>query len=309
LEIDIVIPWADKPIEKVHEVNHTFGTNLLRRTRDNGELKFLLRSLDNLPWIRRVFIIVSERLPSWLNRSSVTMVTHSELFPNAWPLPTYNSYAIEAHAHKINALSETFLLLNDDFLFLKQVPMAFFYPQPNTIRVCTSSKLLGLDLDSKWDNSASFAHRNANSILGSSSLPRNRFWHHSKPLLKSVCAEVYSTFSEEFRRMSLTPYRERETDVSIYELVYHLLNEQKLESAGTIEFFNSDELGEMKCRMVNLQDSYLTFESDLKRSLSFDPAFLCVNDDMSDQGNPQVINLYNQVMQKLFPYPSRYEYL
>ena len=307
MDVDVVILWADRPIVHAQGRNCTDGSNHGKRTRDNGELKFLLRSIGNLPWIRNVYVVVSEGLPIWLNAASVISIPHSQIFPHWWGLPSFNSFAIEAHVHRIESLSEHFLLLNDDLVFLKQVPRSFFFPSPDKLRVCISNKFLDLDVDSEWDNSVSFAHRNANAILGPSITYRKRFWHHTKPLIKSACAEVYTTFSKEFEKMSYSPYRERTTDLSIYELAYHLLGEQRLASSSSIEFIQINELDEMKCRMVNLQDDYKDFELDFKSSLRVNPAFLCVNDDMSDEANPDVLNLYQQVMQKLFPFPSRYE--
>jgi len=51
----------------------------------------------------------------------VTVVPHSTIFPNASHLPTFSSPAIEAHIHRIPGLSDTFLYLNDDVLFGREV--------------------------------------------------------------------------------------------------------------------------------------------------------------------------------------------
>ncbi len=93
-----------------------------RRFRDNGELRYSMRSLVRFaPWLRRIYLVTNGDVPAWLDLSSdrVEVVTHTALFETMDHLPTFNSNAIEMHLHRIPGLARKFLYLNDD-VFLGQ---------------------------------------------------------------------------------------------------------------------------------------------------------------------------------------------
>ena len=78
---------------------------------DNEELKYSLRSIEKYaPWIRRIFIVTDNQVPTWLNtsHSKIQIVDHSEIIPHEY-LPCFNSRVIEHHMHKIPGLAEHFL--------------------------------------------------------------------------------------------------------------------------------------------------------------------------------------------------------
>jgi UDP-N-acetylglucosamine-lysosomal-enzyme len=100
------------------------------RYRDNDELRYNLRSLEKYaPWIRRVHLVTSGQVPSWLNVANprLRVVTHAEIFPNPAHLPVFSSPAIEVHLHRIPGLSKKWLYLNDDVMLGSDVlPDDFF---------------------------------------------------------------------------------------------------------------------------------------------------------------------------------------
>lgn len=54
-------------------------TGSANRYRDNNELKYSLRSLVKYaPWVRRIFIVTADQVPSWLDLSDdrVQIVTY-----------------------------------------------------------------------------------------------------------------------------------------------------------------------------------------------------------------------------------------
>ena len=74
------------------------------RYRDSNELKFSLRSLiRNAPWIRHIYIVTDNQIPSWLNLESgkLSVISHEDIFENKSHLPVFSSPAIEAHIHRI----------------------------------------------------------------------------------------------------------------------------------------------------------------------------------------------------------------
>lgn len=89
------------------------------RYRDSNELRYSLRSLiKNAPWIRRIYLVTDNQLPSWLNASHerIVLVSHEDVFVNKSHLPVFSSPAIESHLHRISGLSEHFIYFNDDVL-------------------------------------------------------------------------------------------------------------------------------------------------------------------------------------------------
>ena len=93
------------------------------------ELKYSLRSVEQyLPWLRHIYIVTDNQIPSWLNTKNpkITVVDHSEIIPRKY-LPVFNSNAIEAGVYKIPGLSEHFLLANDDTFVNRPLTKGFFF--------------------------------------------------------------------------------------------------------------------------------------------------------------------------------------
>jgi UDP-N-acetylglucosamine-lysosomal-enzyme len=89
------------------------------RYRDSEELRYSLRSLVRFaPWIRHIYLVTDNQIPYWLDLSHprLTVVPHSDIFPNKSHLPVFSSPAIEAHIHRIPGLSQRFIYFNDDVM-------------------------------------------------------------------------------------------------------------------------------------------------------------------------------------------------
>lgn len=92
-------------------------TMSINRYRDSSELRYSLRSLVvNAPWVRHIYIVTDNQIPSWLNLDTdhLSVVSHSDIFSNKSHLPVFSSPAIEAHLHRIPGLSKRFIYFNDD---------------------------------------------------------------------------------------------------------------------------------------------------------------------------------------------------
>ena len=128
-EAGVLLPTAHVE-SKSNSSNATDDTAALNRYRDNGELKYSLRSLVKYaPWVRRIILVTNGQVPRWLDTQHprIRIVTHAEIFPNASDLPTFSSPAIEAHLHRIPGLSARFIYFNDDVMLGSPVwPDSFF---------------------------------------------------------------------------------------------------------------------------------------------------------------------------------------
>lgn len=138
MEIDLVYLWVDGndpawQAKKTAYQQKETGVNPQAvsacRFVDNDELKYSLRSAEKFaPWIRRIYIVTDNQVPSWLDTSNprIRVVDHREIIP-ADALPVFNSNAIELHIARIPGLAEHFLFSNDDTLFGAPVEPSFFF--------------------------------------------------------------------------------------------------------------------------------------------------------------------------------------
>lgn len=134
--IDVVLLWVDGADTEWQKLKARYtgepmedGGNCAARYRDWDNLQYLFRGIEKfMPWVDRVFFITNGQKPAWLNVDSdrLRFVTHSEFMP-AEHLPTFNSNAIELNLHRIEDLSEHFILFNDDFFPLRPMPVTDFF--------------------------------------------------------------------------------------------------------------------------------------------------------------------------------------
>ena len=109
-------PKKKKEEEKEEEKDDSASES---RYRDSEEMRYSLRSLERFaPWIRRIFIVTDNQIPSWLNVDDpkVTIVPHTAIFEHQGDLPVFSSPAIEANLHRVPGVSKRFVYFNDDVL-------------------------------------------------------------------------------------------------------------------------------------------------------------------------------------------------
>ncbi len=126
-EVDVVYTWVDDSDPRWRadfdawsqreQRDRSLDRDLVAgRYRDNDELRHSLRSLwFGCDWIRRIFVVTADQVPTWLDTSDprISVVSHRDILPERC-LPTFNSHAIEAALHRIDGLSEHFVYFNDD---------------------------------------------------------------------------------------------------------------------------------------------------------------------------------------------------
>ncbi|MEY8462813.1 Stealth CR1 domain-containing protein [Streptococcus merionis] len=134
-KIDFVVTWVNgHDSEWQNKKQHYLFTedkklNSDSRYRDWNIFKYWFRAVEeHAPWVNRVILITEGHLPDWLNVTyeKIFVVKHSDYIPEEW-LPTFNSNVIELNIHRIEELSEHFVLFNDDMFINKSVvPEDFF---------------------------------------------------------------------------------------------------------------------------------------------------------------------------------------
>ena len=188
-KVDIVIPWVDgsdskwqikkRKYESAQNVSSDREYNGSMRYRDYGTLKYLFRSIDKYAkWVNHVYLVTDNQKPAWINEdySKMTVIDHKDFIPHEY-LPTFNTNTIELNVHRIESLSEKFVLLNDDMLFTSYTAVTDFFSN-------------GLPVDnfclSVMPTTDSFSH-----ILLNDMLAINRHFE-KKEVLKKNWAKVFS---------------------------------------------------------------------------------------------------------------------
>lgn len=116
------------------------------RFRDNGELRYSLRSVERFaPWARNIYLVTDQQVPSWLDPTNdrITIVDHADLFAGAGRLPSFNSHAIGARLHHIEGLSEHYIHFNDDFFLGRPTTPSLFFQGNGASRFFLSRSTLG----------------------------------------------------------------------------------------------------------------------------------------------------------------------
>ncbi|MDE6953260.1 MAG: Stealth CR1 domain-containing protein [Erysipelotrichales bacterium] len=126
--IDFVILWVNPNDESWQRDRNRFKTNVntderIIRYRDWENLQYLFRGIEKFtPWVNKVHFITYGHLPKWLNvhHPKLNIVNHKDYIPENY-LPTFNSDSIELNLHRLDALSENFVIFNDDTFVLKEM--------------------------------------------------------------------------------------------------------------------------------------------------------------------------------------------
>ena len=129
--IDIVIPWVDGADPDWNNLRKQYdnygkgicGANTEIRYQSWDNLYLWFRAIEKcMPWVHKIFFITYGHIPAFLDihSSKLRIVRHEEYIPKEY-LPTFNSNTIEMNLHRINELSENFILFNDDLFPLQRL--------------------------------------------------------------------------------------------------------------------------------------------------------------------------------------------
>ena len=133
--IDFVVTWVDGNDEAWQKQKAAFSSGCnnendgIVRYRDWDLMRYWFRGVEKYaPWVNKVYFVTCGQIPKWLNTNhpKLKIVFHSEYMP-ATALPTFNSRAIEFCFHRLEGLSEKFVLFNDDMFLIDSVEPTLFF--------------------------------------------------------------------------------------------------------------------------------------------------------------------------------------
>jgi len=303
--IDFVIPWVDgaDPIwqekKTKYQGNASTEGNSNQRFEDFGTLKYLFRSIEKYAnWVNKIWLITDQQVPEWLaNNPQVQVVDHKDYIPAKY-LPTFNSNVIELNIWRIADLSEHFVLLNDDLLFVSDTKRSDFFSDKGKPKdIAAQSVFMPRDdfahipvnnislinqefskrqwLKNNWQ--VAFNYRNGVGLnilsIMLSPLPYiTRFFepHVGTAYLKSNFVKVWELFPEKLELTSQNKFREI-NEVSHWLVRYYqiMTGQIKARSHSFGRYFNVTQDSELKefmkrptSKMIVLNDDYQDNQSD-----------------------------------------------
>lgn len=309
--IDVVFTWVDDSFPGYSEqrdqragTGHDSNPN---RTRDNLDmLKYALRSVDqNLPEIRRVYILCCRpQVPAWLDpdHPDIRIVHHDEIM-DASILPTFNSFSIVSHLHLLPDLSEEFLYVEDDMLFLRPGAVNALRRDDRTVSAFRRVKVITSEqLDATREGPWNLAMANASSALTARAMPPARYHiiHGPQLIQKRLWVEMIDAFSEEISRTRATWFRGGDNIPPEFLYPHYALAKgaavpaTRYEARALEGYLSLENLAPWTW----LQLAYVNWRNPITATL---------NDSFGDTPNPRVEKMTKRWLNTRFPTPSRFE--
>ncbi len=303
-QIDLVYLWVDGSEPNWLKKKNSFlddnvkKSTVAGRYQNNNELKYSLRSVsENLPWLRKIFIVTDNQVPEWLNtnNSKITIVDHSDIMPKE-VLPTFNVGVMEYFIHKIPDLSEHFIYANDDCFVNANLSPDFFFKDGLPIcRLISSRKFITkLRIKKLLNRYIGTYHLG---ILNALNLIKEKYGvyyklrpHHNIDVyLKSDYEKAAKMFSKQIKGTLLNRFRKNNDIHRILFDCYALANKR-----AHLEYVTHKESGLIPLHSSNYQ-----------KRISNNPKLFCLNDNelATDEDRKKVVPF----LENLFPNKSQFE--
>lgn len=157
-KIDVVVTWVDgndpkwleekKNYDNAATSNGKEDSNSANRYRDWELMRYWFRGIEkNMPFINKIFFVTWGHVPQWLDTDNerLVVVKHKDYIPEKY-LPTYNSNVIELNLHRIEELSENFVLFNDDIFLIDKTKEEMFFKNDKPCDMLISTTYYNYDV-------------------------------------------------------------------------------------------------------------------------------------------------------------------
>lgn len=310
--IDLVYTWVDgddpdwnrRKREVLGEgdptaLNETATSASRFESRD--ELKYSLRSVEHYAsWVNHIYIVTDRQVPPWLDigHPKVTVVDHREIFRRSDVLPVFNSHAIESQLHHIPGLSERYLYMNDDLMFMRPTEPELFFTSNGLTKFFPSKAPLDLTESSSRDLPVLSAAKRGRDFMirRFGRTVTNKFKHTPHPQQRSVLEEFEREEPALFEAVSASRFRHPD-DYSIPSALYHYYAYATSRAViGAIRYAYMD---------IARDDARLYLDR-LQRRRNID--VLCLNDTHVDPSRRDELNeLVAEFFENRFPVASSFE--
>lgn len=227
-KIDVVIPWVDdqdpvwlaKKTRYMREASMVGDLSADNRYLEYGTLQYVLRSIARyLPWVNRVFLLTDHQVPAWLNTDRVAVVDHTEFITER--LPTFNSNVILTSIGHIHALSDQFIIFNDEMIVWQPLPPTAFFK--NGLPVDALIETGTVPKDDGFFHISQNGVALANRLFSKRQVMRHHWrqffnWRYGRQMGRTVLSLPYGGFIGFQNQHLLLPYRKTDFDRA-YQLV------------------------------------------------------------------------------------------
>ena len=336
-DIDFIIPWVDggdpvwlaskRMYDNKDSETSAVDANSNCRFRENGLLRYWFRSIEEFaPWVRQIHFVTCGHYPDWLNTQhpKLHLVKHSDYIPEEY-LPTFNSNTIELNYHRINDLSEKFVLFNDDIFILRPASPDFFFSGSNPVlesslryprgvgynnwsrivfnNYCIVNRSFNIG-DSIWNNRRKWfsikelgykqARKNFLCFLANRTLPVESYGHIALPHLKSTLQELWNCHPDVMDNSCRHKFRSDEQ-------VNHWLLCAWDQAAGHFSPARTLSRG----RIINLSRNNVDWVCSLIRNQAYPQ--ICVNENEKTTDPDFLFNLVADAFNSILPEKSSFE--
>lgn len=327
-KIDMVLLWVDgndpdwcKEKNKYLELE---GDSRVNRYRDSGNLQYLFRGIEKYAnWVNKIYFVTWGHLPKWLNTSNekLVIVKHEDFIPKEY-LPTFNSNVIELNVHRIKGLSNQFIILNDDFFFLKQTTAEDFFVDGKP----TDTYVEYIQLSTGYNDVHFMMKANILALI-------NKHFNKKECIEKNKCKFINEKYGEFFNSKTIFSMGFEKKFVGFWNFhaPYAYLKEtfekvwkeeeDNLKNACRNKFRAGSDLGHYLCRYWQLvtgdfepkkdESKYLTYKDDNKENIeelkSGKYKYVCINDAFINVNFEKATKEINAVLEYLFPSKSSFE--
>lgn len=310
--IDVVMPWVDgsDPGHRAELERRWPWQPWLQparyRFRDNGELRYALRSIQlNMPWVRTIHLVTNGQAPRWLDleHPKVNLVTHDLFFERPERLPVFSSSAIEANLHRIGqaGVARHFLLFNDDFFVGQPVDRGEYVgadggKRLHALQCGLPAFRFGVD---RYQHTLAF-----NNLLLSVAFRRRKWAYPAHvPLLMDIedLDWLHRRFRVWLRRTAGHRFRQR-TDALARILYINAVPERDRNRSSGARLVRLD-----REHVIPLRDD-VQFDMALARLVERSPQFFCLNDEIEDHARAAIRAIeMRTALETIFPDPAPFE--
>ncbi len=295
MKFDIVYTWVDggepdyiEILNKYAKVKKDLNPE---RYRDGfNMLKYSFRSLEMyFNSFNKVYVLTARpQVPEWLNidHPQLEIVHHDQVIPEEY-LPTFNSNVIESFLHRIPGISENFIYLCDDFLFGNRISIDSFY-RNGKYRIFNT--LFGENL--RWRIYDGFQD-----IFGMGIIE-----HQPTLINKKFWKEAYELFPDEVEQTRKSRFRDDRNICPIKLYRYYMLKYHR-DKSDPVKIWELNRLFRFHKITKNLRKQ----QKFVQAMQEWSPDYYCMNDDLGDHPDSEVVKLIKKFLEDKYPEPSGFE--
>lgn len=320
--IDAVVMWVDGSSDDFQRAEQTAleeerakGKTVVHsaaRHRDNGELRYLLRSIEqNMPWIRHIYVVTNGQKPDYIDFSvpGISQVSHSDIFSNDAATPCFNSFVIDSYLHNIEGLSENFIRFSDDFFIGRSVEKEEF------LKTRAAFVFKGEVQEQPKTRYQAQVKRNAE-LMKQVLDVRPKYNVAHAPQLRNIptCKRFEETYRDALMHTRSNRFRTKNDLIPLMLYPYFVLSEVCRESIESMVRGLGDGLVYVPKRDITERYAQVAIGREdenwagkLNKIQQVKPLFFNLNDNFGAERESEGLEAMDTFLATMFPVPSRFE--